>query len=159
MISAVLALHLTGLWLLAIFAITVPTWTMSLDSWALIRMGAAISKDEHAELPLLANIPADEAEVLDHTDGWVGEAEAEKKMRNDSSSRSRLGEDHTSPSSATSSPDAFPRIVIGGSKPLRRGTAYAMFRSEIVEYGLSVSLAKGSWKFVKDKYRTFYARK
>lgn len=162
LISVILALHLIGLWVLAIFAMSVPTWTRSLDSWALIRMGAAISEEAHADLPLLSNIRADEAEILDHMEGWVGESSTDENRRQEPTSdgtRMRSVDENGSdlPISKVST-GSLPRITIGGSRRLRRDTSYALFRSEIIEHGLSAGLLKGSWKFVKNKYSEYHAK-
>ncbi|KAL9621641.1 MAG: hypothetical protein Q9160_003893 [Pyrenula sp. 1 TL-2023] len=142
LISVILALHLIGLWLLAIFAMVVPTWTRSLDSWALIRMGAAISEEVHADLPLLGNIRADEAKILDHMEGWVGESSTEEDHRQETRPYGThirsIDEDGSGLPPSKISAGPIPRITIGGSRKLRRGTSYALFRSEISEHGLSL---------------------
>lgn len=69
-ISVLIIFQLTGLFLLAVYASSYPTWTSSLDSFALLRMGAAMAD----ELPLISALEAKELAVLDEKAGWVGDA-------------------------------------------------------------------------------------
>ena len=70
LISVFIILQLAGLFLLAIYASSHPTWTSSLDSFALLRMGAAMAND----LPLISALEVKELAVLDEKAGWVGDA-------------------------------------------------------------------------------------
>ena len=69
-ISVFIILQLAGLFLLAIYASSHPTWTASLDSFALLRMGAAMAND----LPLISALEVKDLAVLDEKAGWVGDA-------------------------------------------------------------------------------------
>ncbi|KAL9107780.1 MAG: hypothetical protein Q9227_007402 [Pyrenula ochraceoflavens] len=133
-ISTILAIHLLGLWGLALFAFTHPTWTHKLDGWALIRMGAALAKDRDIDLPLLANINAEEADVLDCTDGWVGEAADYSQSQNNDPlgvKTAYTGREQEPPAAAaTGEEEEAPRIIVfGGPRPLRSGAKYAVYRA------------------------------
>lgn len=69
-VSLLLAMQIIGLTLLAIYASRSATWTESLDSWAMLRLGAEIGREE---MPAVSALEAREAEVLDEQKGWVGD--------------------------------------------------------------------------------------
>lgn len=69
-VSLLLAMQIMGLTLLAIYASRSATWTESLNSWAMLRLGAEIGKEE---MPAVSALEAREAEVLDEQKGWVGD--------------------------------------------------------------------------------------
>lgn len=69
-ISVLIILQLTGLFSLALYASRHATWTELLDSFALLRLGAAMAD----ELPLISALEAKELAVLDEKEGWVGDA-------------------------------------------------------------------------------------
>ena len=66
-----------GLILLAAYATECPSWTESLDSFAVLRLGAAIAD----ELPLISPVEADEVVLLDEKEGWIGESKERKPRR------------------------------------------------------------------------------
>ena len=68
LISVLIVGQLVGLILLAWYASVHPSWTESLDSFAVLRLGAAMVKD----LPLISAIEAKEVLQLDEKEGWVG---------------------------------------------------------------------------------------
>lgn len=76
-LSVLILIQLLGLWFLALYAHSRPTWTDSLDSFALIRLGAAMADD----LPLISAIKAEELTVLDETHGWVGDSGGSEEFR------------------------------------------------------------------------------
>ena len=67
-ISVLLSLQVAGLAWIAILGLKRPTWTRSLDAFALLRMGAAL----HKEMPLISSMKAGELELLDEKPGWIG---------------------------------------------------------------------------------------
>ena len=70
LLSILILIQLLGLCFLAYYAHSGPTWTDSLDSFALMRLGAAMADD----LPLISAIEAGELTMLDETRGWVGDS-------------------------------------------------------------------------------------
>ena len=74
-ISLLILAQITGLLALAVYTSMRPTWTASLDGFALLRMGKAMSGDS---LPLISAADAREANVLDDTEGWIGDENDEK---------------------------------------------------------------------------------
>ncbi|KAL8791966.1 MAG: hypothetical protein Q9195_005455 [Heterodermia aff. obscurata] len=74
-ISLLILAQTTGLLALAVYTSMRPTWTASLDGFALLRMGKAMSGDA---LPLISAADAREANVLDDTEGWIGDENDEK---------------------------------------------------------------------------------
>ena len=143
-ISAILAIHLLGLWSLALFAVLHPTWTRKLDAWALIRLGAALTRDRDIDLPLLANVDEQEANILDQLDGWVGEHAVEES----SNQQAAQGLSAAGPKADFARRHQGPprHIVIGGSQLLHPDTMYAMFRSETVTHGLEKGFSFPSFK-------------
>ena len=67
-ISILIALQLIVLLSLAIYASSRPTWTESLDSFAILRLGATMA----AELPSISALEAKHMAVLDEQKGWIG---------------------------------------------------------------------------------------
>jgi len=67
--SVLIALQLFGLIILALYASIHPSWTETLDSFAVLRLGAAMAD----ELPSISPMKAKELGVLDVKEGWVGE--------------------------------------------------------------------------------------
>lgn len=70
-ISILLGIYLAGLLAMALYASHRPTWTSSLDAFAMLRIGAAIAD----ELPFRYARNSRLVQVLDHTPGYIGEAE------------------------------------------------------------------------------------
>jgi hypothetical protein len=68
LISFLIALQLTGLLSMAIYASTRPTWTESLDGFAMLRFGAAMA----SELPSISALEAKHIAILDEKKGWIG---------------------------------------------------------------------------------------
>ena len=68
-VSVLLGLFLAGLFAMAVYASRIPTWTSALESFAMMRIGAAVA--DH--LPLMVGFEADEVKVLDETPGWIGD--------------------------------------------------------------------------------------
>jgi hypothetical protein len=69
-ISVLLALDLAFLLALAIYSAWIPRWTGTLDSFAMMRIGASISE----RVPLLATNDDGSIRALDETPGWMGNA-------------------------------------------------------------------------------------
>lgn len=67
-LSALLGIYIVSLLSMATYSIWDPRWTGRLDSFAVLRLGAAVA----AHFPLQAN-NMDKMEVLDETPGWVGD--------------------------------------------------------------------------------------
>lgn len=67
-ISFLIALQVTGLLALAIYASSRPVWTESLDTFAVMRLGAAMAR----HLPLISAVEAEELPALDEIEGWIG---------------------------------------------------------------------------------------
>lgn len=76
-ISVLIILQLVGLFSLALYASRHATWTELLDSFALLRLGAAMAD----ELPLVSALEAKELAVLDEKEGWVGDAGGAERVR------------------------------------------------------------------------------
>lgn len=68
LLSALLGIYIVSLLSMATYSIWDPRWTGRLDSFAVLRLGAAVA----AHFPLQAN-NMDKMEVLDETPGWVGD--------------------------------------------------------------------------------------
>ena len=77
MITSLIALQVFTLLGLAIYASTRPTWTESLDSFAVLRLGAAMA----ADLPIISPLEDDELAVLDEKEGWIGQQEGEGELK------------------------------------------------------------------------------
>ncbi|KAJ5175919.1 uncharacterized protein N7482_001796 [Penicillium canariense] len=75
LVSVLLGLDLLCLLAMAIYSAWIPRWTMALDSFAMLRIGASISE----KVPLLATNHAERIKTLDETPGWIGN-EAEGKI-------------------------------------------------------------------------------
>lgn len=69
LISMLLGLDLAMLLALAIYASAFPRWTAQLDSFAMLRLGAAIGE----RMPLLVGRRTNRIDVLDKLPGWVGD--------------------------------------------------------------------------------------
>lgn len=111
-VSLLLAMQMIGLTLLAFYASRSATWTESLDSWAMLRLGAEIGREE---MPAVSALEAKEAEVLDAQKGWVG----------DMGVKGREGEVDVR------------ELGLGGQGRVREGVLYRMVRrKERVEGGL-----------------------
>jgi hypothetical protein len=67
-VSILLGLDILCLFAIAIYSAWVPRWTVSLDSFAMMRIGASISE----KVPLLATNHAERIKTLDETPGWIG---------------------------------------------------------------------------------------
>jgi hypothetical protein len=74
-VSVLLGLFLLCLLAMAIYSAWIPRWTTTLDSFAMLRIGASIS----GKVPLLATNHAERIKTLDETPGWIGN-EAEGKI-------------------------------------------------------------------------------
>ena len=72
-ISLLILLHISGLLALGVCTSMQRTWTASLDGFALLRMGKAMSE----ALPLVSAAERKEADVLDRTEGWIGDEDEE----------------------------------------------------------------------------------
>ena len=75
-VSLLLAAQIVGLTLLALYASRSATWTASLDSFAMLRIGAEIGKED---MPAVSALEAKNANVLDERKGWVGDAETDSR--------------------------------------------------------------------------------
>ncbi|KAE8421448.1 hypothetical protein BDV36DRAFT_280754 [Aspergillus pseudocaelatus] len=69
-VSILLGLFLICLLALALYSAWVPRWTKTLDSFAMLRIGASISE----KTPLLATQHVEGIKSLDETPGWMGNA-------------------------------------------------------------------------------------
>lgn len=69
-ISLLLGLDLACLLALSFYSAWIPRWTRTLDSFAMLRIGASISE----KVPLLAARDVNCIKVLDETPGWMGNA-------------------------------------------------------------------------------------
>ena len=76
-ISILLTAQLIGLALLSTYAVRHPTWTESLDAFALLRIGAAMAED----VPLISAMQAKDVSMLDERDGWIGDEGCEGEFR------------------------------------------------------------------------------
>jgi len=74
-ITVLLATQLVGLALLAHYASRHPTWTESLDAFALLRLGASIAED----VPLISALKAKEVKMLDEKPGWIGDVGGDER--------------------------------------------------------------------------------
>jgi hypothetical protein len=70
LVSVLLGLDLACLLALALYSAWIPRWTGTLDSFAMLRIGASISD----RTPLLATRHVERIKVLDETPGWIGNA-------------------------------------------------------------------------------------
>ena len=77
LLSILILIQLLGLCFLAFYAHSRPTWTDSLNGFALIRLGASRADD----LPLISAIEAGELALLDETRGWVGDSGDSEEFR------------------------------------------------------------------------------
>lgn len=68
-ISVLLAVYLVALCAVAVYASRYPRWTSHLDSFAMMRIGAAVGD----RVPLLVGEHVDKIAVLDEIPGWVGD--------------------------------------------------------------------------------------
>ena len=75
-ISLLLITQIVGLMLLALYASRSATWTASLDSFAMLRIGGEIGKEE---LPAVSALEAKNAKILDEREGWIGDLEFETR--------------------------------------------------------------------------------
>ncbi|PIG81868.1 hypothetical protein AARAC_003675 [Aspergillus arachidicola] len=69
-VSILLGLYLICLLALALYSAWIPRWTKTLDSFAMLRIGASISE----RTPLLATQHVEGIKSLDETPGWMGNA-------------------------------------------------------------------------------------
>ena len=99
-ISILLAVQLVGLAALAIYASRDNTWTESLDSFAMLRLGASIAED----IPMISSLKSKEAKVLDEKAGWIGDAGEEGK--------------------------GIRRLVLGGSEGVKEENLYQIIPSD-----------------------------
>lgn len=67
-VSILLGLDILCLFAMAIYSAWIPRWTVSLDSFAMMRIGASISE----KVPLLATNHSERIKTLDETPGWIG---------------------------------------------------------------------------------------
>lgn len=77
LLSILILIQLLGLCFLALYAHSGPTWTDSLNSFALIRLGAAMAND----LPLISAMESRELTKLDEIHGWVGDSGGTEEFR------------------------------------------------------------------------------
>ena len=76
-ITFLIASQLAGLLSLAIYASTRPTWTESLDGFAMLRIGAAMA----SELPSISALEAKHIGVLDEKKGWIGSQRSGENLK------------------------------------------------------------------------------
>ncbi|KAF7134168.1 hypothetical protein CNMCM5793_005847 [Aspergillus hiratsukae] len=69
-VSVLLGLDLACLLALSLYSAWIPRWTGTLDSFAMMRIGASISE----KVPLLAVTHVERIKVLDESPGWMGNA-------------------------------------------------------------------------------------
>jgi hypothetical protein len=69
-VSVLLGLDLACLLVLSLYSAWIPRWTGTLDSFAMLRIGASISE----RVPLLAAQDVGRIKILDETPGWMGNA-------------------------------------------------------------------------------------
>ncbi|RHZ46411.1 uncharacterized protein CDV56_100990 [Aspergillus thermomutatus] len=69
-VTVLLGLDLACLLALSLYSAWIPRWTGTLDSFAMLRIGACISE----KVPLLAARHVQRIEILDETPGWMGNA-------------------------------------------------------------------------------------
>ncbi|RLL93255.1 hypothetical protein CFD26_101534 [Aspergillus turcosus] len=67
-VSVLLGLDLACLLALSLYSAWIPRWTGTLDSFAMLRIGASIS----GKVPLLATTHVERIKTLDETPGWMG---------------------------------------------------------------------------------------
>jgi hypothetical protein len=67
-VSVLLVVDSLCLLALALYSASIPRWTGTLDSFAMLRIGASISD----KTPLLATQHVDRIKALDETPGWIG---------------------------------------------------------------------------------------
>ncbi|TKA69315.1 hypothetical protein B0A49_09449 [Cryomyces minteri] len=68
-ISALLAIYLLALVATAVYACLSPRWTNQLDSFTMMRLGAAIAD----KIPLMVGRRTDKIKALDEIPGWIGD--------------------------------------------------------------------------------------
>lgn len=71
--STILGVHLLALFLIATYSTLWPRWTLTLNSFAMMRIGAAIAD----EVPLMVGRNMDKIKILDDLPGWIGDAAEE----------------------------------------------------------------------------------
>ncbi|UNI24647.1 hypothetical protein JDV02_010380 [Purpureocillium takamizusanense] len=110
-ISAHLAVYLACLVALAMYSAVIPRWASELDSLVMMQIGASMA----AELPFLLTPEAEDVEVLDSADGWIGEETGGNGTEDDEGSS---GGGTTANISA---------LKLGGSTPLKGGRRYRSY--------------------------------
>ena len=83
-VSLLLAIQITGLAQSAVCASRRATWTASLDSFAMLRLGAAIGRED---MPAVSALEAKDAKILDERKGLVGDTDFESREGEDRSTR------------------------------------------------------------------------
>ena len=78
-ISLLILLQLAGLLALGVYTSMQHTWTASLDGFALLRMGKAMRD----ALPLISAADGKQADVLDSTEGWIGDEDEGDEVSSD----------------------------------------------------------------------------
>ncbi|KAL8764968.1 MAG: hypothetical protein Q9209_007795 [Squamulea sp. 1 TL-2023] len=73
-ISLLILSQIAGLLVLGVYTSMQHTWTASLDGFALLRMGKAMRD----ALPLISAADGREADVLDRTEGWIGDEDEDE---------------------------------------------------------------------------------
>ncbi|MCJ1387060.1 hypothetical protein MMC17_010189 [Xylographa soralifera] len=86
-VTLLLAAQLVGLAFLAVYASRRPSWTESLDAWAILRIGAEIGPD----VPAVSAAKAQRAKMLDEKKGWIGDAGTEWREAGGEYRELRLG--------------------------------------------------------------------
>ncbi|KAJ5355679.1 hypothetical protein N7517_010288 [Penicillium concentricum] len=76
LVSILLALEIFILLPLAVYAAIIPRWTSSLDSFTMMRIGAAVAD----KMPLLLGRETDKVDVLDQLPGYVGDQSEESDV-------------------------------------------------------------------------------
>ena len=100
-VSILLGLNILCLLAMAIYSAWIPRWTVTLDSFAMMRVGASISE----KVPLLATNHVERLELLDETPGWIGN-QAEEGL------------------------DQKGQLRLGGARPLKETKYYAGYETD-----------------------------
>ncbi|PHH90079.1 hypothetical protein CDD83_4587 [Cordyceps sp. RAO-2017] len=118
-VSLLLALDLACLLGLALYSAWTPRWTILLDSFAMMRIGASIAD----RMPLLTAPEADRIAILDETPGWIGDAgcadaDAAHAIESGEQADEKAGED-----------GRVRELGLGAEMPLRGERRYRCYRT------------------------------
>ncbi|GLA41284.1 hypothetical protein AnigIFM63309_009372 [Aspergillus niger] len=75
-ISTLIGLQILGLCLIVFYCRSVPTWTDSLDAFAMLRMGAELQREKHVRFAGIRDTDKQDMEDLGRIDGLVGVVES-----------------------------------------------------------------------------------